>query len=163
MAAPRLGVCDASIRCHRHSPALAQSCRRDHSFPLRFANALRTTGCESGSARAGARPGRLSARCPFHRRSGSVSCWSCFCSPIFCCFFPMPSCGLSAVREPPFLCVSWGSLKLIRCPRSLAPTSSLYLLCRCTRQLHSCLTRCGNRADDIGSGKLGTRFALEFV
>src|SRR5439155_23367263 len=28
---------------------------------------------------------------------------------------------------------------------------------------HSCLTRGGNRADDIGSGKLGTRFALEFV
>jgi hypothetical protein len=24
-------------------------------------------------------------------------------------------------------------------------------------------TRGGNRADDIGSGKLGTRFALEFV
>lgn len=30
-------------------------------------------------------------------------------------------------------------------------------------QLHSYLTRGGNRADDIGSGKLGTRFALEFV
>jgi hypothetical protein len=27
----------------------------------------------------------------------------------------------------------------------------------------ACLTRSGNRADDIGSGKLGTRFALEFV
>src|SRR5438128_265709 len=28
---------------------------------------------------------------------------------------------------------------------------------------HSCLTRGGNRADDIGSGKLGARSALEFV
>ena len=26
-----------------------------------------------------------------------------------------------------------------------------------------CLTRGGNRADDIGSGKLGARFALEFL
>src|SRR6266516_5034866 len=31
------------------------------------------------------------------------------CSPMFCCFFPMPSCGSSAVREPPFLFVSWAS------------------------------------------------------
>jgi hypothetical protein len=27
----------------------------------------------------------------------------------------------------------------------------------------ACLTRGGNRADDIGSGKLGARFALEFA
>jgi len=37
------------------------------------------------------------------------------------------------------------------------------VLCRWTRQLHSCLTRGGNRADDVGRGKLGARFAPEFV
>src|SRR5213595_3149603 len=51
-----------AIGIHLHSLKVAG----DHSFPLRFANALRTVGCRSkgGSARGGARPGRLSARCP---------------------------------------------------------------------------------------------------
>lgn len=39
----------------------------------------------------------------------ALSSLPCSCSPIFCCFFPMPSCGSSAVRERPFLSVSWGS------------------------------------------------------
>jgi small neutral amino acid transporter SnatA (MarC family) len=39
----------------------------------------------------------------------ALSCSSCSCSPIFCCFFPMPSCGSSAIRARPFLSVSWGS------------------------------------------------------
>ena len=52
-----------------------------------------------------------------------------------CCFFPMPSCGYR-----PF-----GSGHSCPCHGN-----------------HSCLTRGGNRADDIGSGKLGARSALEF-
>src|SRR5437016_13649419 len=53
------------------------------------------------------------------------------------------------------------SAAFFRChPADHRPSGSRHS-CSCHGD-HSCLTRGGNRADDIGSGKLGTRSALEF-
>src|SRR5437667_3002524 len=57
-------------RRHRDSSALAQSGRRNHPVPFRAANAFRATGFQPRIARAGARPGRVSAGGAFHRGTG---------------------------------------------------------------------------------------------
>src|SRR4029453_4558297 len=131
------------------------------SFPLRFANALRTNGCrsKSGSTRGGGGPGRLSPCCPFHRRSGSDDG------------------GDPAHRQR---CLHGGRASPNRrCPagRDLAHLySAAFFRCHSTNYRpsgsghscpchgdHSLLTRGGNRVDDIRRGTLGTRSALEFV
>ena len=141
---------------------LAFTCTRsklqaDDPFPVRFADALRTTGC--------AKPGRpslaatwLSLPLAVPSIAGPGAMMAVIPLLTDNDVYTVAEQAETGVVLLAVLLLTYILLLFRRHPADHRPSGS-GRSCPCHGD-HSCLTRGGNRADGIGSRKLGTRFAL---